>query len=203
MGRCLIRGTQYIAVTAVLSEPRLLADGMTDWTALLVDEAAQGIEPEVAIGLSIVAPPEEVSNEKPIFVMAGDQKQLGPRLAFRNGPLEESLFERLFSRKIYAEHPLARSGFIDYGGDKERQDRSLERRRKLLVCPWPLDVLDTDIYSHISGPLFRTLSATTAHIRPSSPSHRWFPIMIHCFPKPSTRMRSKYGTGGAGARACR
>lgn len=46
------------------------------WTALLLDEAAQGIEPEVAVALSVVAPPEEASLDRPIFVMAGDQKQL-------------------------------------------------------------------------------------------------------------------------------
>lgn len=46
------------------------------WTALLLDEAAQGIEPEVAIALSVVAPPEEASGDRPIFVMAGDQRQL-------------------------------------------------------------------------------------------------------------------------------
>lgn len=46
------------------------------WTALLLDEAAQGIEPEVGIALSVVAPPEEASGDRPIFVMAGDQRQL-------------------------------------------------------------------------------------------------------------------------------
>lgn len=46
------------------------------WTALLLDEAAQGIEPEVAVALSVVAPPEEASGDRPIFVMAGDQRQL-------------------------------------------------------------------------------------------------------------------------------
>jgi hypothetical protein len=46
------------------------------WTALLLDEAAQGIEPEVAVTISVVAPPEEASVDRPIFVMAGDQRQL-------------------------------------------------------------------------------------------------------------------------------
>jgi len=46
------------------------------WTALLLDEAAQGIEPEVAVAVSVVVPPEEASVDRPIFVMAGDQRQL-------------------------------------------------------------------------------------------------------------------------------
>ena len=81
------------------------------WTALLVDEAAQGIEPEAMVPLSIVAPPLGVSNFAiaPIFVMAGDEHQLGPRVALKTSPLKTSLFARLFARKVYANHPLARS----------------------------------------------------------------------------------------------
>ena len=82
----------------------------------MVDEAAQGTEPETSIALSVVSPPEECSNERPIFVMAGDQKQLGPRTASRLGSLETSLFERLFSRPLYSEHPLSRQGISRLGG---------------------------------------------------------------------------------------
>jgi DNA polymerase III delta prime subunit len=80
------------------------------WSALLIDEAAQAIEPEALIPLSIVAPPSGVANLafKPLFIMAGDEYQLGPRLALLDSPLKTSLFARLFARKVYSEHPLAR-----------------------------------------------------------------------------------------------
>ncbi|KAI5819436.1 P-loop containing nucleoside triphosphate hydrolase protein [Pyronema omphalodes] len=84
------------------------------WSALLLDEAGQGIEPEVAIPLSVVAPPEEVSGDAPIFVMAGDQNQLGPNV-LTNSDLRISAFERLFRRPIYTEHPLRRELYTNYG----------------------------------------------------------------------------------------
>ena len=47
------------------------------WTALLMDESAQAMEPEALIPLSIVAPPLECPKLafKPLFVMAGDEHQ--------------------------------------------------------------------------------------------------------------------------------
>ncbi|KAI3397073.1 hypothetical protein diail_11309 [Diaporthe ilicicola] len=44
----------------------------------------------------------------PLFVMAGDEHQLGPRTSLPSSPLTTSLFARLFRRAVYAEHPLAR-----------------------------------------------------------------------------------------------
>ncbi|KAK0942949.1 hypothetical protein LTR29_005521 [Friedmanniomyces endolithicus] len=82
------------------------------WTGLLMDEAAQAIEPEACLGMTVVAPPEECmapEQAPPIFVMAGDQNQLGPRTASKGTALQTSLFERLLSRSVYSEHPLARS----------------------------------------------------------------------------------------------
>ncbi|KAI5795123.1 P-loop containing nucleoside triphosphate hydrolase protein [Geopyxis carbonaria] len=87
------------------------------WSVLLLDEAAQGLEPEVAIPLSVVAPPEDASNDKPIVVMAGDQRQLGPR-TISKGALEISVFERLISRPVYSQHPLNRDIYSDSGPDK-------------------------------------------------------------------------------------
>ncbi|KAL8959083.1 MAG: hypothetical protein Q9193_003990 [Seirophora villosa] len=79
------------------------------WSALLVDEAAQATEPEMLIPLSIVAPPTSCDSEpNPMFVMAGDQHQLGPRIYDKSTTLKISLFERLSDRSIYASHPLAR-----------------------------------------------------------------------------------------------
>ena len=83
------------------------------WTALLLDEAAQATEPEVLIPLSVVAPPRGYEapspSTLPLFVMAGDQNQLGPRTASRTIALQISLFERLLDRPLYRNHPLARS----------------------------------------------------------------------------------------------
>ena len=82
------------------------------WTGLLMDEAAQAIEPEACLAMTVVAPPEECmapEQAPPIFVMAGDQNQLGPGTASKGTALQTSLFERLLSRSVYSEHPLARS----------------------------------------------------------------------------------------------
>lgn len=79
------------------------------WSALLVDEAAQATEPEVLVPLKIVAPPpNSPKSSLPLFVMAGDQHQLGPRTSLPTSPLKKSLFARLFQRPVYCDHPLAR-----------------------------------------------------------------------------------------------
>lgn len=50
------------------------------WTALFVDEAAQATEPEILVPLTVITPPVRLTHHPdPIFVMAGDQYQLGPR----------------------------------------------------------------------------------------------------------------------------
>lgn len=79
------------------------------WSALIIDEAAQATEPEAAIPISVVTPPEarEAITSSPIFVMAGDQMQLGPRA--KAEALKISVFERLFNRALYRDHPLARN----------------------------------------------------------------------------------------------
>nr|POF01245.1 isoform 2 of rna helicase mov10l1 [Quercus suber] len=82
------------------------------WTALLCDEAAQATEPEVLLPLMLVAPPAEDKEQDarmPIFVLAGDQNQLGPRTASKLPAIQTSLFERLSQRPLYSSHPLARS----------------------------------------------------------------------------------------------
>ena len=82
------------------------------WTGLLIDEAAQSTEPEALIPLTVVAPPNDhniLEKELPVFVMAGDQHQLGPRTASKNLAITTSVLERLLDRPFYAEHPLARS----------------------------------------------------------------------------------------------
>ncbi|EKG20589.1 DNA helicase UvrD/REP type [Macrophomina phaseolina MS6] len=78
------------------------------WDALIIDEAAQAMEPEAAVPISVVVPPEapDAITFRPVLVMAGDQMQLGPRV--KNTQLKTSLFERLFNRSLYKDHPLAR-----------------------------------------------------------------------------------------------
>ena len=79
------------------------------WTALFVDEAAQATEPEILIPLSVVTPTANTSfTPEPIFVMAGDQFQLGPRVYDRTTTLHISLLERLSKRPIYSSHVSAR-----------------------------------------------------------------------------------------------
>jgi hypothetical protein len=90
------------------------------WTALLLDEAAQAIEPEALVPLSVVDPAfpfaaagvvsTEWSLPVPQLVMAGDEFQLGPRLSLKlASPLKKSLFARLFARPLYSAHPLSRA----------------------------------------------------------------------------------------------
>lgn len=80
------------------------------WSALLIDEAAQATEPTILLPLAVVAPPS-VSPKltfTPLVVMAGDEHQLNPRTSSPASPLRRSLFARLFSLSVYADHPLAR-----------------------------------------------------------------------------------------------
>lgn len=82
------------------------------WSALLLDEAAQAIEPEALIPLSVIQPgrePAEGFQYLPQVVMGGDEHQLGPRLSLHGDDgLQKTLFQRIFERAVYAEHPLSR-----------------------------------------------------------------------------------------------
>ncbi|KAJ9663358.1 hypothetical protein H2198_000875 [Neophaeococcomyces mojaviensis] len=92
------------------------------WTALLLDEAAQATEPEVLVPLSVITPldmPSIPVKFRPQFVLAGDEHQLGPLLASKTlshpdvsintTGLETSLFQRVFERPLYDQHPLSRA----------------------------------------------------------------------------------------------
>lgn len=82
------------------------------WTGLLMDEAAQATEPEALIPVTVVAPPHDHAmddKDLPVFVLAGDQHQLGPRTASKHVDIQTSLFQRLLDRPFYSGHPLARS----------------------------------------------------------------------------------------------
>lgn len=81
------------------------------WAALLVDEAAQATEPEVLLAVNVIAPPPDHidTTARPLFILAGDANQLGPRTASQTRAIQTSLFERLLNRSVYCNHPLARS----------------------------------------------------------------------------------------------
>lgn len=86
------------------------------WAALIVDEAAQATEPEMLIPISVVAPLSSCNTKpNPIFVMAGDQYQLGPRIYNSSTTLRISMFERLSNEKIFASHPQARQSYRRLG----------------------------------------------------------------------------------------
>lgn len=98
------------SLSAVLSPYERLSEVKLHWAGLLLDEAAQAMEPEALIPLTILAPPVENDHNSsaPVVVMAGDEHQLGPRTVLPDSVLKESLFARLFKRSVYADHPLAR-----------------------------------------------------------------------------------------------
>ncbi|RMZ84099.1 hypothetical protein DV738_g708, partial [Chaetothyriales sp. CBS 135597] len=107
-----------IAFNSLSAVSPLAAENLTSplqhWTALLLDEAAQATEPESLIPLSVILPlwsPPSCSRVHPQFVLAGDEFQLGPRVAShgQNTGLGTSLFQRLFNRSFYANHPLSRA----------------------------------------------------------------------------------------------
>lgn len=86
---------------------------------LLVDEAAQASEPEVAVALAVVLPKtstllheaEHRNRRIPQLVLCGDHMQLGPQISSEYARLYEldlSLVQRLFERPLYREHPKAR-----------------------------------------------------------------------------------------------
>ncbi|KAF2397332.1 P-loop containing nucleoside triphosphate hydrolase protein [Trichodelitschia bisporula] len=77
------------------------------WTALLIDEAAQAIEPEALLPLTVLTPP--VGAALPLLVLAGDPAQLNPHVHSTSPIIGTSLIERLLARPVFANHPLARS----------------------------------------------------------------------------------------------
>jgi len=101
------------------------------WTALLIDEAAQAMEPEALIPLAIVAPPPGSAKlaTQPLVIMAGDEHQFGPRTSLASSPLKISLFARLFARSVYSEHPLSR------GKSGERQPKTLQQTMLPIARP--------------------------------------------------------------------
>lgn len=111
-------------VATALHQEQILSKIKLHWGALIIDEAAQASEPEAAVAISVVAPPEDgqAVAGNPIFVMAGDQMQLGPRA--KTTALKVSLFERLFNTPLYKDHPLARNKKVP-GAPPKALDRTM------------------------------------------------------------------------------
>lgn len=83
---------------------------------LLVDEAAQSMEPEILIALAVAVTDEKYS-EPSILALAGDAKQLGPNIVAPECiGLDTSLLDRLSARSVYKDHPSARKNQIVAGG---------------------------------------------------------------------------------------
>ncbi|KAF9034497.1 P-loop containing nucleoside triphosphate hydrolase protein [Hymenopellis radicata] len=84
------------------------------WTHLIIDEAAQGSEPELLVPMTVVLPycppptAEVASPGKiPQLVLCGDPNQLGPIVTSgraRDNELEVSLLERLLNRPLYSRY---------------------------------------------------------------------------------------------------
>ncbi|KAF9451324.1 P-loop containing nucleoside triphosphate hydrolase protein [Macrolepiota fuliginosa MF-IS2] len=86
------------------------------WTHLIIDEAAQGSEPEFCIPISVVAADVQVHAtgpsagpgaqlSQPQLILCGDRHQLGPIVSSdeaRKAELDMSLLQRLFERPLYA-----------------------------------------------------------------------------------------------------
>ncbi|PWN22472.1 hypothetical protein BCV69DRAFT_235814, partial [Microstroma glucosiphilum] len=75
------------------------------WTHLLVDEAAQGTEPDLAPALACVLPHPRCY-ATPAIILVGDPAQLGPAIKndmCRSQGLDVSLFERLSRLPVYAQ----------------------------------------------------------------------------------------------------
>ncbi|GAA5975720.1 hypothetical protein JCM10908_005257 [Rhodotorula pacifica] len=77
---------------------------------LLVDEAAQATEADIACALNVVTTDDTRCHRAHVTV-CGDSRQLGPHIVSeeaRNQDFDVSLLERLMDRPVYAEHPFAR-----------------------------------------------------------------------------------------------
>lgn len=75
------------------------------WTHLLVDEAAQGTEPDLAPALACVLP-HPMCTATPAIILVGDAAQLGPAIKndmCRSEGLDISLFERLSRLPVYSQ----------------------------------------------------------------------------------------------------
>jgi hypothetical protein len=123
---------QGITLSTLLGD----APAKLHWTHLLVDEAGQSSEAEMANALLLVVPSmyHSESQALPVVVLCGDVAQLGPQIDShfaRSHGLDVSLLERLSKRKVYHQQlkllrAKARQALLrgEYGPDKMGEETS-------------------------------------------------------------------------------
>ncbi|GAA6027874.1 hypothetical protein JCM8097_001759 [Rhodosporidiobolus ruineniae] len=100
--------TGYIHPT--LSDHNELQLAKPHFSYLLIDEAGQATETDVACALSVVATDDSRCGRAHVTI-CGDPQQLGPHInseEARAHDFDVSLLERLMSRPVYADHPCSR-----------------------------------------------------------------------------------------------
>ncbi|KAF9316022.1 hypothetical protein BGZ91_005644, partial [Linnemannia elongata] len=106
-GMLISAGASNQSLREYLAHKGLTNDGdqsRSHWTHLLIDEAAQAIEPETDIPLLCILEETEVA---PQVVLCGDHQQLGPKTFLPE--LQLSFLERLITTEpLYRDHPLNR-----------------------------------------------------------------------------------------------
>ncbi|KAI8595413.1 hypothetical protein EDD21DRAFT_391322 [Dissophora ornata] len=106
-GLLISSGASNQSLREYLTHKGLANDGdpkRSHWTHLLIDEAAQAIEPETGIPLLCILEETEIP---PQIVLCGDHQQLGPRTFLPE--LQMSFLERLITTEpLYSDHPQSR-----------------------------------------------------------------------------------------------
>ncbi|KAG0368984.1 hypothetical protein BGZ54_000680, partial [Gamsiella multidivaricata] len=102
------------------------------WTHLLIDEAAQAIEPETDIPLLCILEETEIP---PQIVLCGDHQQLGPKTFLPE--LQMSFLERLITTEpLYRDHPQSRQFARPKGkiGTQTVKNKDTEYLEKTIPC---------------------------------------------------------------------
>lgn len=126
---------QGITLSAMLGEDNKMPAPLHHWTHLIVDEAGQSNEAEIANALLLVVPSihHDVDTSLPVVVLCGDVAQLGPQIDShfaRSHGLDISLLERLSKRKVYHRQlsllrSKARQALLrgDFGTDEREKEK--------------------------------------------------------------------------------
>ncbi|KAF9584788.1 hypothetical protein BGW38_005174 [Lunasporangiospora selenospora] len=132
-GLLISAGASNQSLREYIIDKGLTGDKRSHWTHLLIDEAAQAIEPETDIPLLCILEETEIP---PQVVLCGDHQQLGPKTFLPE--LQMSFLERLImTEPLYREHPQSRqfarpkhSGSVT----KPRLSKETEYLAKTIPC---------------------------------------------------------------------
>ncbi|PPQ98678.1 hypothetical protein CVT24_003305 [Panaeolus cyanescens] len=141
------------------------------WTHLLIDEAAQGSEPELLIPISVVLPPpcdEPISKMTftPQLALCGDINQLGP-IVFsddaRSAELEVSLLERLFERALYTARTHSELALRSHASRRPPYTKLVKNYRSHPVILMPPSAIfyDDTLQPHASNGIIRWSELST------------------------------------------